>query len=246
VKPTVTVPADITVDGAGAEGMSLAYVTTFADATSGIATKGCTPASGSSFPSGVTKVTCTATDKAGNEETGAFTVTVTAQTAKAAREAKQAVLASLRDELVCTTRRDLRDRLSDAIRHLQASLAPGLWVTSGPLDDGNHLDAARGEKVFEAEKAAVTSLMRIRRPSPAVQAAIVTLDAADRLLAQTAIDDATAAGVDPERLAAAGREMASAEGHLSRGGFDHAIDHWKDAWRGVTLLPPTPGESCTH
>ena len=36
----------------------------------------CAPASGTAFPVGATKVTCTSTDAAGNKGTAAFTITV--------------------------------------------------------------------------------------------------------------------------------------------------------------------------
>ena len=215
-------------------GAVVTWAATFADATSGVATKACTPASGSTFPVGPTTVTCSATDKAGNSGSGSFTVTVGVQTAM---QAKQAVLAILKEELACTTNRDLKARLADAIGHLKDSLVPGLWVSDGPLADGNHLVPATGGQVFDAEKAAVASLMGIRKPSSAVSAAITTLDAADRLLAQAAIDDAVAAHADPGLIATAQQEMASAQADVAKRRYNLAIDHWKAAWSAVTQQP---------
>lgn len=56
----------------------------------------CTPRSGSKFPRGTTKVTCTATDKAGNTATASFTVTVSDKPRTTARKAKQTRRVSVR------------------------------------------------------------------------------------------------------------------------------------------------------
>ena len=234
VKPTVTVPANISVKTLDPDGAAVSYAATFADATSGVATKACTPASGSTFHVGATTVTCSATDKAGNTASRSFTVKVTIQTAV---QAKQAVLASLRDELDCTASRDLRSRLGDAIGHIQDSLAVSLWVAGGPRADGNHLDPANGGKVFDAEKAAVDALAGIRKPSAQVKTAMTELVTIDEFLAQTAVGDAIAAHADSAKISAAQKEMANGRAALAKGCYDQAIDHWKAAWRGVT---PTP------
>ncbi|MFL6509899.1 MAG: PxKF domain-containing protein, partial [Nitrososphaera sp.] len=52
------------------------YTATATDNIDGTIAANCTPASGSTFPLGTTKVDCSATDKAGNKATGSFTVTV--------------------------------------------------------------------------------------------------------------------------------------------------------------------------
>ncbi len=239
VKPTVTLPADIAVDATNPSGVAVSYTATFGDATSGLATSGCDPASGSTFPAGTTTVTCTATDKAGNSQSRTFTVAVTGPPIAGtnANEVKRAVLASLQAQLAMTSN-DTKHNLSDAIGHIQDSLANDLWVTSGPHADGNHLDHVNGGKVFDAEKAAVSALMGISKPSSEVKAAIEALDAADQLLAQTAIDDAIAAHADPARVSAAQKEMASAQADLAKHRDHLAIDRWKAAWSKVTATVP--------
>jgi hypothetical protein len=74
--PTITVPADITVEATGPTGAVVTYSATASDDIDGTLTPTCTPPSGSTFPLGTTTVTCTATDAAGNEGTASFTVTV--------------------------------------------------------------------------------------------------------------------------------------------------------------------------
>jgi hypothetical protein len=68
--PKLTVPGTIIKEGAGADGTAVDYATTSTDPVQ------CTPASGSQFPVGATKVACTATDVAGNAITKEFDVFV--------------------------------------------------------------------------------------------------------------------------------------------------------------------------
>ena len=74
--PVVTVPADITAEATGASGAVVAYSASATDAVEGTVAVSCSPASGSTFPPGVTTVTCSATDTAGNTGSASFTVTV--------------------------------------------------------------------------------------------------------------------------------------------------------------------------
>ena len=74
--PVVTVPANLVVPAID----TLTPVTysgeSATDATSGLASFGCAPASGSNFPLGPTTVNCTAVDGAGHSASESFTVTV--------------------------------------------------------------------------------------------------------------------------------------------------------------------------
>jgi hypothetical protein len=75
--PTVSCPANITVNATSAAGAVVTYIASGADSC-GAATVVCAPASGSTFPVGTATVTCTATDRAGLTATCSFTVTVNA------------------------------------------------------------------------------------------------------------------------------------------------------------------------
>ena len=74
--PGVTVD-DTTVAPAGPGGAVINYQATAADAVGRPLTPTCTPPPGSTFPVGVTTVTCTATDALGNTGIGTATMTVT-------------------------------------------------------------------------------------------------------------------------------------------------------------------------
>ena len=74
--PTLTVPAPISVNVNNATTANVSYTATATDGATPLVPT-CVPASGSSFPLGVTTVTCNATDAAGNTATPkSFTVTV--------------------------------------------------------------------------------------------------------------------------------------------------------------------------
>jgi hypothetical protein len=77
--PVITCPEDITVHvGQGETGAVVDYVVTATDDVTPDEdiVIDCVPASGSTFPVGDTLVTCTATDAAGNQATGTFTISV--------------------------------------------------------------------------------------------------------------------------------------------------------------------------
>ena len=77
--PDLTVSASRTAVATSANGAAVSYpAPTAADIVDGAVAASCDKASGSVFPLGVTTVTCTATDAAGNTGTQRFTVTVTA------------------------------------------------------------------------------------------------------------------------------------------------------------------------
>ncbi|MGI5440815.1 HYR domain-containing protein [Streptomyces shenzhenensis] len=74
--PVVTV-VDRTVEATGGNGAVIDFTATAEDTGDGTLPVTCNPASGSRFPVGTTRVTCTATDSSGNTGTGTATFTVT-------------------------------------------------------------------------------------------------------------------------------------------------------------------------
>ena len=74
--PVLTLPANISVPATSGAGAVVTYDASASDLGSGVATSSFLPASGGTFPSGVTTVSASATDVAGNTVTGSFTVTV--------------------------------------------------------------------------------------------------------------------------------------------------------------------------
>lgn len=74
--PTVTVPANMSVNATSLSGAVVTFTPSSSDSGSGASTPSCTSASGTRFPIGTTTVTCTATDAAGNTGSASFAVTV--------------------------------------------------------------------------------------------------------------------------------------------------------------------------
>jgi large repetitive protein len=80
--PTVTAPANLTEEATGPDGAPVSYSATANDLVDGPITPDCHPGSGASFGLGVTTVSCTATDTAGNTSApSTFTVKVQDTTA---------------------------------------------------------------------------------------------------------------------------------------------------------------------
>jgi hypothetical protein len=78
--PDLSVPAAVAVQAPTAGGAVVSYDATATDKVDVAPALECTPASGSVLPVGTTKVSCTATDAAGNQTTKAFDALVVAPT----------------------------------------------------------------------------------------------------------------------------------------------------------------------
>ncbi len=74
--PSVTVPADMTIEATGPGGAVVSFAASASDNFDPSPGLVCLPPSGSSFSLGTTGVTCTATDEAGNANSEGFDITV--------------------------------------------------------------------------------------------------------------------------------------------------------------------------
>ena len=74
--PTLTLPANITVEATGPSGAAVSFSASATDIVDTSVAAVCLPQSGSTFALGTTTVNCSATDDAGNTSSGSFTVTV--------------------------------------------------------------------------------------------------------------------------------------------------------------------------
>jgi len=82
--PVITVPSSVQADATAPTGATVTYTTSASDLVDGGVTTLCSPTSGSTFAIGDTRVTCTATDAAGNEGSRTFTVHVNSAAEQAA------------------------------------------------------------------------------------------------------------------------------------------------------------------
>lgn len=79
--PSLTLPADITVEATGGSGAAVSYTASASDAQDGSLAPTCSPASGATFPLGITQVDCSVTDSGGMTTQGMFNVAVVDTTA---------------------------------------------------------------------------------------------------------------------------------------------------------------------
>ena len=75
--PTLSLPASLTAVATSLAGAVVSYSATGSDLVDGTVGVSCSPASGSTFPIGVTVVNCSASDNRTNSSSGSFSVTVT-------------------------------------------------------------------------------------------------------------------------------------------------------------------------
>ena len=172
-------------------------------------------------------------------DTYTFTLTVTLQyegSARAARSIKEEALSELEATKLLTPDKHTLKKINKAIKHIQKSLDPDLWV------DDSALDVKRGHKVFDEEKKAVKPLMKILKAKKEhqavkdrVQAAIDKLMTADELLADTVINDAKALGsTDPKviyEIEKAEKKLTNAKEKIVKERYDRAVDHFKKEWK---------------
>jgi hypothetical protein len=79
--PSLTLPANATIEATSAAGAAVTYSASASDIVNGPVTVNCSPASGSAFAFGTTTVNCSAKDAKNNTSSGSFTVTVQDTTA---------------------------------------------------------------------------------------------------------------------------------------------------------------------
>jgi hypothetical protein len=237
--PTLLVATSHTVS----LGQTLTFTAAGADAdipvqALGYGLSGAVPAGASINPaSGVFTWTPTAAQAGG---TFAFNVTVSdgvATTAVAIAVDVSGPLGAIKDvldrvKLLRDTVHDRGDRrrLDDVVDDLEDAVQPRYW------EGAAHLDAKKGDKVFDEIEQAVRELVQLQRvcrsriPDAVLQGFVDDLVKATRLLAQTAIADAVAAQGDPRDIAKANDDLADGNRDAARGRFDDAVRDYESAW----------------
>jgi hypothetical protein len=74
--PALSLPGNMTLQATGPGGRTVTFTATANDTIDGNRPVTCTPASGSTFPIGITTVNCSASDLSGNTANGSFTITI--------------------------------------------------------------------------------------------------------------------------------------------------------------------------
>lgn len=145
--PSLTVPADITVDATSPAGAVVTYSASAFDIVDGSVTPTCSPASGETFAIGDTTVTCTAEDAAGNAAEASFVVHVSGAGEQVA------------DLIAASTGVGPGSSLADKARQVQA------YLDAGQIEDAcgtlkaylNEVKAQTGKKVTAAQAATLAA-----------------------------------------------------------------------------------------
>ena len=112
-----------------------------------------------------------------------------------------------------------------ALGYLRASLTANWWL------DADHLDPKLGTNVFDQDLAAVKLLTsKDVAGVPGVTAVLDLVAQSDRMLAATALDDATNAGGKRKDLQAAANALAKGDAAVGAGAYYSAIANYKNAW----------------
>lgn len=147
--PQTICPADITVEFTGANGAAVSFAPTASDTCSGPPGILTMPASGSTFPIGITTIACGAMDLAANFASCRLQVTVLGP-----RGVLENLLAELR---ACRSGQpnaapDQAHKLDDAMTNLSAALSSADWI------DETHLQADSASSVMNQLKLTVNKL----------------------------------------------------------------------------------------
>ncbi len=165
----------------------------------------------------------------GQTSAGSFDAFVLKMSLMPANGQKQDVLNQVNAVLPTASNHDYK-KLKKAGEELTESLDPSLWI------DGDHLQAKKGDKVFDEEKEAVKIFVGMLKdkdtavPAAKLQSWIAALVQVDANLATGAINDAIALPGDAKKIDEAKQEMAKAADELAEGHFADAIEHYEHAW----------------
>jgi streptogramin lyase len=161
-----------------------------------------------------------------------WTAPPSASLQSSAKSSKIGVYQNLKTLSESVTNKNDKHKLDEAIQHLAKSLDSKLWR------DETHLDTKKGQQVFNEEKQVVQKLTELINSkestfyhSTTLQGYVTTLVNADKTLASTAIQDATAANGKTDKLDEANKEFAKAGELVSQGNFADAISHYGNAWQ---------------
>jgi hypothetical protein len=229
--PVLACPEDKVLEFQDETGTVATYSVTATDLCSAVSLV-VAPPSGSVFPIGTTSVQARATDSSSNSTQCSFTVTV-----QGAQGVKSNVLAELTALRAGTPlSQPFAQKFDDAIGHLASSLDPVYWM------DQTHLQGGSGNKAMNEEKLAASKLAEIMDDNHCpvdpgeLEGFIDRIVKCDRLLAMISVQEAAAAGLNPNKVAEDLELVAMGDREAAAGHYANAIEHYRNAWRHALQL----------
>ena len=147
IAPSLTLPANVTVDATSPSGAVVTYSASATDIVDGSVPVACTQVSGATFTIGTTKVTCSATDAHGNKGSGSFTVTVLSAAQITSNLITAVAIANFRQahNLLQKTLNSLnRGNLGAACKQL------GAFINKVQAQSGKHLTVAQANQLIQS------------------------------------------------------------------------------------------------
>jgi hypothetical protein len=214
--PTLELPVSVLADATSPAGAAVTFDVAAHDEVDPAPSLSCTPASGTTFPIGLTRVRCSATDAAGNAAIAEFTVEV-----RGAQQQTGAVGTELAETVTTNPASPTSDKAEDALAKAQTALAE----LAKPSPDRQAALGAIEGAVGDLQAGVKDGLL----PAAATEAQIQTLVGAARLLALAALEEATARGGDPKTLGEARGSLAEGDARRAAGEPKDAVNKYKDA-----------------
>ena len=127
-----------------------------------------------------------------------------------------------------------QNTFSQALTPLTQALAAARWT-----DDG-HLVVKTGDQTFQLLTQALQKLEDLQKKNQSgltvtqLQQFMNTIVSSMRQVANTAIQEAMAAGVNPKKIASANQELTKGDQSVAAGKDSDALGHYKNAWKQVT------------
>jgi hypothetical protein len=220
--PTITA----TASGSSYQGQYSGNVTihfTCADALSGINPTGGCPADRVITSSGTTTVSGTATDLAGNTATTSITVTI------------KGVCEREDDRMIEIDNDRLHASYSDAqkLRHIEDDY--GDFVDPSHCHGDDHLDEGHGASCYGDSRDAIVSIQAIfgiqSVPTSVLSSWIADMTDASRVMAATALGDATNQNGSSYWISRSQSELTAGDQSNTSGDSVGAVGHYQNAWQ---------------
>jgi hypothetical protein len=226
--PVITCPSDIVTDATGPQGAVVTFTTpTATDNCHGVGAVFVSPVSGSTFPIGVTTVSCSVKDAAGNTGTCAFTVTV-----RGPLDLLQDVRYTIIGWNNSTTNAPTEKKLSAVVKSLNTAVDSKYWPQPGFVWASNQTGAIVYSSVRNAIKKLQSQIKSKHNtiPTDLLQAQIDNLTVIMRAVTENSIYAADKAGASAKPLEKANDLLTQGDQQAAADDPAGAVKKYRSAW----------------